>query len=809
MSDTAGRSGPAQEPNPRATRPGVQPYAANIRPAAHVVSPVYAVLGLLLLVAALVLALQAGAPPRPLDAGAPPDRFSAGRALPLLERLLLEGEPRPLGSPANAAMRERILAELSGLGLSPVTQTDLACVPDFAVCGEVVNVLARIPGRTEGPAVLLTAHYDSVGAGPGVADDLVGVAVVLETVRLLLAEGPARNPYIVVLTDGEEQGLLGAEAFSRHPWFADVGAVLNLEARGTRGQSLMFETNVDNAWIVDAFAQAAPRPAISSLFYELYRVLPNDTDFTVYKRAGLNGMNFAFAEEVAHYHTPLDDLEHLDLGSLQHHGDNFLAAARALGAADLADQPAGNSVFMDLVPGSVLRVPERLALPAAVVCLLAWLLMAATLVRRRVTTGAAAVSGLLVALIAVVAAAAAGYGAAYAVQALSGTAEPWYASPVPARVAVWLAALVGSLLSAGPAARRVGFWGVAAGAWLLWAVAAVATAATFPGASVVFLVPLGVATAAHALAQLGPRTALAPLAALVAAFAAAYVWLPLAIMVEALLGLALSAAVATCLGLALVAVLPLFGQGERARGARRLSVRDAVLVAGIAGVVVAAALAVRAPTFSELRPQRLNVWHVLEAQDGLPVGASWMLGLEPAGPVPAGFSRFGDFADRAATTLPLSVPGARYAEAPLHEVTPPTVEVLGDVAIGPMQRLSLRLVSGSEGSDWLMLLVPVPDGGADLAVVGTEHAFPLTPAPFADDGYAVFSCHGAACDGLELALDLGGPLPGDVLVFELTYGLPEGGAELQAARPATAVPSHEGDIGVVFNRMTAVTTPAP
>src|SRR5690606_3315874 len=59
------------------------------------------------------------------------------------------------------------------------------------------------------------------------------------------------------------------------------------------------------------------------------------------------------------------------------------------------------------------------------------------------------------------------------------------------------------------------------------------------------------------------------------------------------------------------------------------------------------------------------------------------------------------------------------------------------------------------------------------------------------------------------ALDLGGPLPGDVLVLELTYGLPEGGAELQAARPATAVPSHDGDIGVVFNRMTAVSAPAP
>ncbi len=112
--------------------------------------------------------------------------------------------------------------------------------------------------------------------------------------------------------------------------------MVNLEARGTGGESIMFETSDENAWLVDAYAHAVRRPAALSVTYEAYKRLPNDTDLTVFKRAGLAGMNFAFIDEVSHYHTPLDDLAHLDLGSLQHQGENALAVARTLAGADLA-----------------------------------------------------------------------------------------------------------------------------------------------------------------------------------------------------------------------------------------------------------------------------------------------------------------------------------------------------------------------------------------------------------------------------------------------------------------------------------------
>src|SRR5690606_32965390 len=138
-------------------------------------------------------------------------------------------------------VRERLIATLRSLGLEVSTQEAFACREQWFTCGNVVNVMTRLPGNGEGPAVLLTAHYDSVGAGPGVSDDLAGVVAILEAARLLLEDEPMRNSVILLFTDGEEMGLLGAEAFALHPWLDDVGVVVNLEARGTAGQSILFE----------------------------------------------------------------------------------------------------------------------------------------------------------------------------------------------------------------------------------------------------------------------------------------------------------------------------------------------------------------------------------------------------------------------------------------------------------------------------------------------------------------------------------------------------------------------------------------
>src|SRR6185436_14698966 len=205
----------------------------------------------------------------------------------------------------------------------------------------VANVIARLKGTGAGRALLLSAHYDSVATGAGASDDAAGVAALLETARALKTQPPLQNDVIFLFTDGEEAGLFGARAFTeQHPWAKDVGVVMNFEARGNGGPSIMFETSSGNQQLIKTFGQTAPDPVASSLTYEIYKLLPNDTDLSVFKEAKLPGLNFAYINGFTHYHTNLDTPVQLDERSLQHHGASALALTRAFGNGNFAgEQP--------------------------------------------------------------------------------------------------------------------------------------------------------------------------------------------------------------------------------------------------------------------------------------------------------------------------------------------------------------------------------------------------------------------------------------------------------------------------------------
>src|SRR5215471_9359340 len=336
-----------------------------------------AVLGSALVAA---LAIVRHLPPQPRSAHAPPSEFSAERAREILRRLQADGLPHPVGSPEHARVRDRIAEELRRSGYEPSIQETFACGRD-GTCARVANVLARRDGSSPGKAVLLSAHYDSVGAGPGASDDGMGVAAILEVARALKSEPPARNAFLFLIDDAEEAGLLGAEAFaSQHPWAAEVGAVINLEGRGSSGASLLFETSDDNRWLIRIAGASLARPNTSSVFYTIYKYLPNDTDLTVFREHGLAGVNFACIGDVAHYHTPLDNFENASPATLQHHGQNALAMARALGQSDLAARHRGNALFFDLFGTTIAFWPEEATLPLAAVALL---LVLASIGRRR------------------------------------------------------------------------------------------------------------------------------------------------------------------------------------------------------------------------------------------------------------------------------------------------------------------------------------------------------------------------------------------------------------------------------------------
>jgi Peptidase family M28 len=330
-----------------------------------------------MLVAVVLLTLE---PLEPLPASAPTNEFSAERAFSHVDRIARR--PHPVGSEANTEVRKYLLRQLEDLGLRPTAKATTAAQthPDGTYSlARVHNIHARIEGTDSTGHVVLVAHYDSVLNAPGAADDGAGVAAILEITRVLTSGSPPRNDVDVVLTDAEEPGLLGAQAF------VDAGlldprrsVVLNLEARGTSGPAIMFETNPDNTNVVPALA-SAQRPIAGSETAAIYRLLPNDTDFTVFRRDGFAGMNFAFVDGSAHYHTPGDSPSNLDPSSLQHMGATVLDAARYFARQDL-DAPRGGPLTYSSLLGQLLYYPQGLAVPLGVLAAVAF---AATVLHAR------------------------------------------------------------------------------------------------------------------------------------------------------------------------------------------------------------------------------------------------------------------------------------------------------------------------------------------------------------------------------------------------------------------------------------------
>jgi hypothetical protein len=315
--------------------------------------------------------------PQPPGLAAPAIEFSADRAIKHVRAIA--SKPHPAGSSEAAAVRDYILTELAMLGIPAEVQQGAGLYQRGSVvfAGRTENVVARITGTGGGRAVLLCGHYDSVRLGPGAADDGHAAGVLLETARVLKAGAALKND-VIFLFDVEETGMTGADAFARsHPWRKDVDAVLNFDARGTRGPVFMFQTSDGNGALIREFAAAAPYPVATSLAYEIYKRLPNDTDMSVFRKYGYAGFDFAFIDNVLAYHTPFDDVAHLDPATVQHAGSYALALTRRLGNADLRAlrRPEGDAVYFPVL-GFLFHYPASFAgaLTLAALALLCWVL---------------------------------------------------------------------------------------------------------------------------------------------------------------------------------------------------------------------------------------------------------------------------------------------------------------------------------------------------------------------------------------------------------------------------------------------------
>lgn len=342
------------------------------------VARIQAILSVLLILGIGALSLRETTPPDLETVDAPPQAFSVTRAFSELEKVA--AKPHPMNSPANREVREWTASRFRDFGLEVVIDQGFVqdqVSPTLANCDYVTNVLARWPGRVslsgkqDDAALMIAAHHDSVGTGPGAGDDGAAVAAILECARALSARSERpEHDVIFLLTDGEEIALLGAKHWVRAgTWRDRVKAIVNFEARGAAGPSILFETSDGNAPYVEAFADAVRDPVGTSLGYEIYRRMPNDTDFSVFRTHGHRGLNFAFIGEHRRYHTSDDTPANLDKRSLERHGVQMLALIDRLANSDLsvAHEATENRIYFSVLRSFVVHYSERLGVVFALI----------------------------------------------------------------------------------------------------------------------------------------------------------------------------------------------------------------------------------------------------------------------------------------------------------------------------------------------------------------------------------------------------------------------------------------------------------
>ncbi len=340
----------------------------------------------LLIFVAVWLSFNFDAPQARLSEEIPLDQFSTSRAFQHVEAIAQQ--PHYVGSSEHPKVRNYIVQELQKMDLEVQTQEDYF-LNSSAILSKPQNILARIKGSGDGDALILMTHYDSAThSSPGASDAGSGVATILEGIRAFREKKTQpKNDIILLFTDAEEIGLIGAEIFVKdHPWAKDVLLALNFEARGSGGNPFMLlETNGKNAKLIEAFADAnVEYPVSNSLAYSIYKMLPNDTDLTVLREKGnINGYNFAFIDDHFDYHTANDTPKNLDAETLAHQGSYLMPLLAHFSEADLKNLSSDRDlIYFNLPFGEFVKYPFDWISPMLIVAMGIFLILILYGIRR-------------------------------------------------------------------------------------------------------------------------------------------------------------------------------------------------------------------------------------------------------------------------------------------------------------------------------------------------------------------------------------------------------------------------------------------
>jgi hypothetical protein len=558
---------------------------------------------------------------------------------------------------------------------------------------------------------------------------------------------------------------IGAQAFVRDDRLDPRrNVVLNLEARGTSGPALMFQSSSENASVIPALA-SVQRPITSSGWEACYQVLPGDTDFTVFRNAGFAGMNFAFFDGSARYHTPEDSPTNFDHASLQHMGSTVLATARKFAGQDLG-APRGGSLTYFTVLGELVHYPQSLAVSLAV---LAAVVFVATLLyaRRRgvrirgVGLAAASFLALLVVTMAL------GMGTWQVLRLLNpgygsfhtgDTYQPeWYATGLLALTAALNVAWYLMMRRRAPEEIILATW-----AWFL--VLAILTAAFVPGAAYLFTwTPLvGCLFLVAAIRWGGEEPTWRYLALSAGAVPAIALLVPLVDLLLSL-GLAFVSGPMFMAVLVLVTALPVLDL---------LALRRAWLVP-VATAVVGLALVtagLRIDTFDDEHPRQIRLVYALDADQE----QAWWLSAD-SDPAPwtdryVDTERMED--ERFPDSPSLSLASSYYSgPASVARIEPPDVTVRRSERNGETREVRLRITPA--GASRLALYA---DTRSHTVLAAKVDGINVEEAPGqredTDPSRWGFVFHGGPPEGIEVTLEVRGEGPLPLRVIGYRDGLP-------------------------------------
>ena len=630
---------------------------------------------------------------------------------------------RPIGTPENARARQYIVDQLRFFGYDVRVQEIDAQRRELGSTAHVSNIIAvkAGPDRT---ALGLVSHYDSVPEAPGAGDDGVGVAVSLEAARLLAARADRKHTVFVLVTDGEESGLMGARGLTAdRTVMQQLAAYINVEATGAAGPAVLFETGPANGWIVKPWAAAAPHPRGASYAIEIYKRLPNDTDFSVFKQRDIPGLNFALVGDSYAYHTARDSADRLTDQALQWTGENTVATAIALDAMDLAARTDRTQTFFDIGRTVALSWGPVTAWLIAIVALgagvLAWFKVLAASIR---LVGLARwILDAVWSLVGVAAVAAAMIGGTWALRAARTVYHPWYAHPdrlflmllALGVLAGWSVIRIGALLPRRAHAPRhpVLVWSFTLPVWILIAGGMAAGAAT---AGYLWTLPLLVAGVALLLVPVTNVAALRAISVVVLAVAGA-LWLRDALellrFVVALMGrLPIITPVWVYAALMLAAgamvVPPFIAAVAATRPLLRPSILTAVLLVAVA---VTAGLAYAAPAYTNAQPQRRQARLIVEPNAAT---ATYEVGSQEPGldldqGAPGGWYRATDVPKASITVGRYPLPFVFRTTGPVPGEPPATVSEFSLKQIAAGTELTMTIVPKAPG---LTAIFTLPDG---------------------------------------------------------------------------------------------------